>query len=399
MDAKQLMIPDKIKVGFQNRGDTYTKKLAYVIYFDQKGVLRKEKSWQSWRDHKIAPIEHDNVPTEGFVLNKGVGGVRQSYGWNARNEYVRVFDPRNFEFEISVANLLFILRECDCSKGKGLEGKFVYAWDGTELVLLPECSVDYQNSKNYTKLQTCNVEAKNLIAGATYQTKKQENYIYLGRFTKYVHAGSTWKREKTSVMHVFWAGTDFVFLKDMKSLAVLHSDAIVTNYAELVDKYNKSIWGSKAVKLFTKKSRKKNRKKKDSYWTHQDSYWTHQDQNGDFFSCSSSFQQKYNNITNKYEYSENPTYITAISKMAIKDGTLCSEPINKTRYRDPKVHEKERAHHNLYYRNYPCLDHWIEPTGLDLWVEFESGSQFKYSGSNLIDHTKKEEVYDDDEDY
>jgi hypothetical protein len=33
---------------------TYTGKLAYVIYFDNKGVLRKKKSWEGWRDKKIA---------------------------------------------------------------------------------------------------------------------------------------------------------------------------------------------------------------------------------------------------------------------------------------------------------------------------------------------------------
>ena len=41
---QQLMIPDRIKVGYQKRDDTYTKRLAYVIYYDHKGVLRKEKS-------------------------------------------------------------------------------------------------------------------------------------------------------------------------------------------------------------------------------------------------------------------------------------------------------------------------------------------------------------------
>ena len=115
----QLFIPKKINVGFQNRSDTYTQKLAYVIYYDLKGVLRKEKSWNSWRDHKIPNVEFANDPTEGFVLNKGVGGGRSS--WNRRNEYIRVYDPRDFEFEISVANLLFILRECDCSRGKGTD--------------------------------------------------------------------------------------------------------------------------------------------------------------------------------------------------------------------------------------------------------------------------------------
>lgn len=31
-----IYIPKKIKVGYQNRSDTYTKKLAYVIYYDEK---------------------------------------------------------------------------------------------------------------------------------------------------------------------------------------------------------------------------------------------------------------------------------------------------------------------------------------------------------------------------
>jgi hypothetical protein len=77
--ADKLYIPGKIKVGFRDRDGTYTGKLAYVIYYDHKGILRKEKSWESWRDEKIAPVEFSNEPTEGFVLNKGVGGVRHSW--------------------------------------------------------------------------------------------------------------------------------------------------------------------------------------------------------------------------------------------------------------------------------------------------------------------------------
>ena len=93
-----IYIPEKIKVGYQNRNDTYTKKLAYVIYYDEKGKLRKETSWNSWRDEKIEPDDFDNEPTRGFVLNKKVGGDR--YGWNPRQTYTRVYDPRGFEFEI-----------------------------------------------------------------------------------------------------------------------------------------------------------------------------------------------------------------------------------------------------------------------------------------------------------
>ena len=178
---KQLNIPKQIHVGCQKRGGTYTGKLAYVIYTDEKGKKRKEVSWDGWRDHKIKPIDYDNEPTSGFVLNKGVGGQRESWGYNSRNEYIRVYDPRGFEFEISVANLLFILQESTSIKGKGLEGEFIYSWDGTELVLLPVDCLEYTQSKAFTDGLGSKVTKKEMFEGHTYMTKKQETVVYLGR--------------------------------------------------------------------------------------------------------------------------------------------------------------------------------------------------------------------------
>ncbi len=205
MSQQQLLIPEKVNVGFQNRGDTYTAKLGYVIYYDHKGVLRKEKSWQGWRDKSIDPQEFQNLPTEGFVLNRNVGGYKSD--WNYRSAKIRIYDPRDWEFEITLENLLFILSVGDCSRGKGLEGKFVYAWQGTELVLLPVASEDYKNSTEYTELQSCKVKAKELIPGASYKTKKQDVYIYLGKFIKHVvHGDYRWDKEKTGPVQLFWDG-------------------------------------------------------------------------------------------------------------------------------------------------------------------------------------------------
>jgi hypothetical protein len=64
-----IFIPEKIKVGFQNRQDTYTKKLAYIIYYDEKGKLRKEKSWNGWRDKEIQDL--DFSPSFFKAPNKG----------------------------------------------------------------------------------------------------------------------------------------------------------------------------------------------------------------------------------------------------------------------------------------------------------------------------------------
>ena len=147
-----IFVPKKINVGFQNRDDTYTGKLAYVIYYDEKGKLRKEKSWNGWRDQNIPNEEFENVPTSGFVLNKKTGCVEESYEWNARKTYCRIYDPRNFEFEITIENLLYILENTNSIKGKGLEGDFVYGWSGKDLVLIPVEAPDYKEIVKYNNI-------------------------------------------------------------------------------------------------------------------------------------------------------------------------------------------------------------------------------------------------------
>lgn len=247
----KLFIPEKINVGFQERQGTYTGKLAYIIYFDEKGKLRKEKSWTSWRDKSIDPIQFDNTPMEGFVLNKGVGGARASYGWNARNEYIRIYDPRDFEFEISVANLLFILRENDCMKGKGLTGQYVYGWDGTELVLLPTNSEDYKESVSFTAAKSNKVSMKDLKVGYQYRLKDLSIVTYIGKHTYYENDRyKSWRYEKTDkhgkVLHIFYKNRFFPLTSGSSlSEELLESD----EYANLVEKYYNSIFASEVDKF------------------------------------------------------------------------------------------------------------------------------------------------------
>jgi hypothetical protein len=174
-----MFIPSKLNVGYQERNDTYSGKLAYVVYTDNKGVLRKEKSWRGWCKHFLPDTL--NEPTEGFVLNRDVGGVRRSYGWDARLEKVRVYDPRGWEIEITIPNLLFILQECTSTKGKGLEGSFVYAWDGSNLVLLPTTAEEYISCVKYSNNQAKTVSKEDVKVGHWVKFKDDKDYIYLGR--------------------------------------------------------------------------------------------------------------------------------------------------------------------------------------------------------------------------
>lgn len=265
---EKLFIPKKIRVGYQEREDTYTKRLAYIIYYDAKGKLRKEESWTNWswledvwqersifnnetqsyemtddgKRYKTKPTlvrknlgfnEFDNVPTEGFVLNKGVGGQRESWGWNARNEYIRVFDPRGFEFEISVANLLYILQECTSTKGKGLEGNFVYAWDGKDLMLLPEGTYEYNMSADFTSSQNKKMDKSEMVIGYTYQFKDMKNAVYLGR--KEFNFFGLMKA------HIFYdiSSKSFFYTTGFTKIAKVIDTDEPDNFVELIDEWQK----------------------------------------------------------------------------------------------------------------------------------------------------------------
>lgn len=259
---EQLYIPKEIRVGFQKREDTFTKKLAYVIYVDDKGKLRKEASWNSWCDKKIEKLSFTNEPTSGFMLNKNV----QRYNWghfSSNRSYIRVHDPRGFEFEISPENLLGILMDGNCNK-RILDGDFVYSWHGTELVLLPCDTEGYKNSKKYTELQAKKVSSTDLVPGCIYRTKKEEDLIYLGKFHWYQISSSyktdVVKREakkkyifvnvknvkdgKLAKTKNYWE-EDFVTLSNLDSIAVCVNEIPVDYYANLMDAFNNDCHSSK----------------------------------------------------------------------------------------------------------------------------------------------------------
>lgn len=248
-----LYIPKTIKVGYQNRNDTFTKKLAYVIYTDDKGVLRKEKSWNSWRDLTLGEDSFQNEPTSGFMLNKSVNRYDWSHFSSGRS-YIRVHDPRGFEFEISNENLLGILMDTNCNH-RVLEGEFIYSWNGTELVLLPCNSEVYQSAQDFTKAQTGSIKSEDLIPGHLYLSKKMEEYVYLGKFRwgsekkkKYIFLEmkryNLYLEKDSNPIH-----KDYMFI-DMSSLSRFSkriSDCPVAYYADVMDLLNKDMRSSSVV--------------------------------------------------------------------------------------------------------------------------------------------------------
>jgi hypothetical protein len=179
-------IPPNINVGYNERSDTYTAKLGFVTYKDElKKELRFINSWQNWRDKNIKPDEFINEPTHGFVLNKFDNG--RGWGHYDRAEFVRVYDPRGFEIEISIDNLLQIIQHNGISKGNLIEGELVYGWapSAKKLSLIPVTSQDYKNFKkleqdlnSFTKQEFKG--KKDLEIGFKYLLKSNKIVTYLG---------------------------------------------------------------------------------------------------------------------------------------------------------------------------------------------------------------------------
>lgn len=227
-------IPEEIHVGFQQRGDTYKDRLAFVTYKDTLGQLKSEKSWNGWRDEQIDPQVSANEPREGFILNRNGGG---SWGHFDRAEFVRVYDPLGFEIEISIDNLMKIILHNGISKGNGIEGKLVYAWEQgkRKLSLLPETCEEYVNYVK-SKVDISNIipfKKGDLKEGFKYLFKNGKCLTYLGKHTLNVET------YYNTSGHLFTNGTRYCVLTTLGSIT--HTVGEDENYNLLIQQYSESL--------------------------------------------------------------------------------------------------------------------------------------------------------------
>lgn len=187
---------NKFKVGITYRTDTYTRKLGFINPLvseatDSKPAkYRLEKNYEKWRDSNIPEEFYDNEPLSGFVLNYQVGG--KSYGWEGREPKFRVLDPRGFEIEITLPNLVE-LTEFGMGKGKVFEGELIYIYSDGHLALIN--TEDSRYKELYEKDQShIKYDGENFVVGGIYQTTEVGSntgfYLYLGEFYDFKHVKS-----------------------------------------------------------------------------------------------------------------------------------------------------------------------------------------------------------------
>lgn len=185
--TKVYTVPKKLKVGFNEQKSTTNGLIAYVIYYDtQTGKLRKEKSFEQWRSNEIDTIDLDNTPMSGFIFSSSIirGG---HYRFDNKVERVRVYDPRGFDVEITLQNLMYIIEYYNINQTEIL-GKLAYVWYETELVLLPVTSEIYKDSLETTNKFSSKFSLRDLVVGRIYEVKVASNssevYLkaYIGSF-------------------------------------------------------------------------------------------------------------------------------------------------------------------------------------------------------------------------
>lgn len=193
-----LYIPKKLKVGFNNRtfhGNDWENnrqkanaetKLAYIIYWDEKGVLRKEKSWQDWRDPELGELELANEPLHGFTIHLVRNGYRGEW-FAGRDAKVLIRHPEGFVFEITPENACSLIIEGGVEAGSGIiGGEQVLAWDGKELILLGTKSREYAESSAHTKkVDAGGIKDSELIPGHIYRCRNGELRLYFGKVDFY----------------------------------------------------------------------------------------------------------------------------------------------------------------------------------------------------------------------
>lgn len=183
------IIPEKIILGKKPTGNQ-----GYLVFSKPDGSTKNEVRFKKWvceeRGGKISNIENDAL--SGFSVISTVGG---NGGYDKRQAYVQVKDPRGFVIEITDENFIEICKNFAVNKGV-LDGEYVYAFDEKYASLclvniLDKAYNEYkQNTIEYYKCEE-KVEKfsfKNLKPGMIYRAKYMYCNVlamYLGKFNLY----------------------------------------------------------------------------------------------------------------------------------------------------------------------------------------------------------------------
>ena len=95
---------------------------------------------------------------------------------------MRVKDPRGFEIELTIKNIVFLLSTCTIQKNI-IKNKLIYTFLSGQHFLMPTTCTEYKNAMKYTNTLFKKKTITNIKIGDIFSTKTIKEFIYLGNIT------------------------------------------------------------------------------------------------------------------------------------------------------------------------------------------------------------------------
>lgn len=250
--TQKIFIPKRLKVATSTSVSGH--KMSVISYYDDKNTWRKTVAWDQAAQSGVSE-EISNDIVEGFSINDS---LNQNHDiWTEETKGLHINDPRGFSVSVNDSNVSSIARFCDIVNQK-IQGKMVYAWINGKFILLPVASSFYTEAAQYSQTLLTKIKGQHLIPGATYTTKQNLSFIYLGRFPYYYYNDAKWNYvafgpRKMSLLYIFVQenGIHFHFLpkKTLDFLFALKDGNEHPKHAFYVKEFNSSL-GSKKIDSF-----------------------------------------------------------------------------------------------------------------------------------------------------
>jgi hypothetical protein len=183
MTQYSIKIPEQVYVGFQGRRSQDEVPLGFMTpYNDDEAGQRRRATVDNWargygNSKTFNSVILENKPMIGFKIGRA---IRRSGGWNGSGaSYVRIEDPRGFELEITIENLVMCMSDNLLDDGE-IIAECVWGRDGNRNILLPTNSEPYKNSVVLRTKVAAVIPLKEVTVGDEVELITGEKGIYLG---------------------------------------------------------------------------------------------------------------------------------------------------------------------------------------------------------------------------
>jgi hypothetical protein len=149
---------------------------AYMTHYEDNAAGRKRQAQvDGWSRGKMKSVIIENKPMIGFRVSRGL----RRLGWSHHATSVRIEDPRGFEVDISVSNMMMLTDNNLLENGEILR-ECVWGRDGGMNVLLPVNSQPYLQATENTERMASTVNSRSVQLGDTVLLKNGTQGRYLG---------------------------------------------------------------------------------------------------------------------------------------------------------------------------------------------------------------------------